>query len=153
MYNNEPMIRLVYASHATFKPFTEVAGVDPHVADILASSRKNNPQQNLFGALYYGSGCFLQCIEGKTQQVEALYQKLSLDPRHERLRILQRQEIDQISFVNWGMKYATLDMQLRQLLRRHKIAKFDPYRFDQQIVTELVELMQHATEQHLLTTS
>lgn len=103
------LIRLVYASKATFKPFAADQGIDKNVASILATARRENKRNNLVGALYYGNGCFFQCLEGTREAIDALYAKLQKDPRHTQLQILSTQPISQIGFSSWEMKYATID--------------------------------------------
>lgn len=140
------LIRLVYASKATFKPFAAAHGIDKNVASILATARRENKRNNLVGALYYGNGCFFQCLEGSRETIDELYAKLQKDPRHTRLQILSTQPITQIGFSSWEMKYATIDHAVRAFLRRNQLAKFDPYRFSPDMSAELVELLQAADE-------
>lgn len=66
------LIRLVYASRSTFTPRPGQQGLDPGIARILAKSRRNNPQRQIVGALLFGDGCFLQCLEGVAAAVAAL---------------------------------------------------------------------------------
>jgi hypothetical protein len=146
MNNHQSAVRLVYASKATFKPFTEQNGIDVNVTNILHTARQNNEKHHLVGALYYGNGCFVQCLEGSKAQIDDLYKKLQHDPRHEQLQVLQLQDIDDIGFSDWKMKYATIDVQVRHFLRRHQMVKFDPYRLDAAMVSELVDLMHDAPE-------
>ena len=105
------LIRFVYVSRATFKPFDagSESGLDANVVKILNQSRKNNQKRNLVGALYYGSGCFFQCLEGAKSDIDALYATLLNDPRHKDLKILSSKPIDRIHFTSWEMKYATID--------------------------------------------
>lgn len=140
------LIRLVYASKATFKPFNSAQGVDKNVASILATARRENRKNNLVGALYYGSGCFFQCLEGSREAIDELYAKLQKDPRHNQLQILSTQPISKIGFSSWEMKYATIDQEVRSFLRRNQLVKFDPYRFTPDMTAELVELLQVADE-------
>lgn len=140
------LIRLVYASKATFKPFAADQGIDKNVASILATARRENKRNNLVGALYYGNGCFFQCLEGTREAIDALYAKLQKDPRHTQLQILSTQPISQIGFSSWEMKYATIDQEVRSFLRRHQMGKFDPYRFTPDMSAELVDLLQSADE-------
>lgn len=134
--------RLIYVSQATFKPFHTPEGMECHVAEILAVSRKNNQQQQLVGALYYGNGKFFQCLEGEKNAVQALYTKLQDDPRHDRLTILHQEPIQQLSFQNWDMKYAMLDQHARDFIKQHGFRKFDPYQFTPSMVQQFVQLMQ-----------
>jgi hypothetical protein len=146
MHNNQPAVRLVYASQATFKAFTANNGIDTNVTDILHTARENNQKHHLVGALYYGNGCFVQCLEGSKTEIDDLYEKLQLDSRHEHLKVLQLQEITSFGFADWKMKYATIDTQIRQFLRRHQMVKFDPYRLDSSMIDELVDIMHDAPE-------
>lgn len=52
------LMRLAYASEATFEAKPVEKGVEPHVARILMTSRKNNAKDQLVGGLYYGNNRF-----------------------------------------------------------------------------------------------
>ena len=143
------LIRFVYVSQATFKPFSAGANseIDSYVVNILNQSRKNNKNRNLVGALYYGNGCFFQCLEGQKTDIDALYQILLQDPRHKNLKILSSQPIEKIGFSSWEMKYATIDQEVRTFLRKYSLAKFDPYRFTPAMTDELVSTLQQAEDE------
>ncbi len=143
---SQSLYRLVYASRATFKPFATENGIDGNIAKILEESRINNEKRNLVGALYYGSGCFFQCLEGEKQDIDMLYAKLLQDKRHRDLKVLATYPIDKIGFASWEMKYATIDHEVRQFLKQHSIAKFDPYKFDESMTNELVSMLQLAED-------
>lgn len=138
--------RMVYASRATFKPFQAGDSINQEIREILSTARRENQKNNLVGALYYGHGCFFQCLEGKQEDIDALYAKLQKDPRHHDLRILSLQPIEQRRFSSWEMKYATIDREVRAFLRTHQLAKFDPYRFTPEMTAELVEVLQQVEE-------
>jgi hypothetical protein len=142
------LYRLVYASRATFKPFNLGVenGLDGNVARILAESRQNNQKRHLVGALYYGGGCFFQCLEGDKQDIDALYAKLLKDSRHRDLKILKYQPVDSIVFTSWEMKYATIDQEIRAFLHKYHLAKFDPYRLDSAMIDELLETLEQAQD-------
>lgn len=140
------LIRMSYASKATFKPFNAVDGVDANVANILSTARRENRKNNLVGALYYGNGCFFQCLEGQKSDIDALYAKLEKDPRHTDLRVLSIEPIQQVGFVSWEMKYAQIDQEVRAFLKNHQLGKFDPYRFSPEMTAELVAVLQKADE-------
>jgi hypothetical protein len=143
------LIRFVYVSQATFKPFSVGADseIDSYVINILNQSRKNNKNRNLVGALYYGNGCFFQCLEGEKTDIDALYKILLQDPRHKNLEILTSQAIEKIGFSSWEMKYATIDQEVRTFLRKYSLAKFDPYRFTPAMTDELVSTLQQAEDE------
>jgi len=141
MNTSAPLTRLVYVSQATFKPFHTPEGMECHVAEILAISRKNNQQQQLVGALYYGSGNFFQCLEGEKTAVEALYAKLQHDSRHHRLTILHQEPIAQLGFQDWDMKYAMIDQQARDFIKQQGLRKFDPYQFSPKMTQQFLQIM------------
>lgn len=140
------LYRFAYASRSTFKPFNTKDGVDVNIAQILQVARKNNQKNNLVGALYYGNGCFFQCLEGDKQAIDTLYAKLLNDPRHKDLKVLLSVPIDKTGFSSWEMKFATIDNEVRQFLREHDAKKFDPYQFDANSTQQLVSMLQKADD-------
>lgn len=138
--------RIAYASLSTFKPFTTNTGVDVNIAQILQIARQKNQQNRLVGALYYGNGCFFQCLEGEKQDIDALYAKLLRDPRHKDLTILVSESIEKSGFSSWEMKFAAIDHEVRSFLRQHQLAKFDPYKFSSEMSHQLIGMLQQADE-------
>lgn len=147
MSSPDSLVRMAYASTASFKPFNTTGGIDGHVAQILETARRENRKRNLVGALYYGNGYFFQCLEGKQSEIDALYSKLLRDPRHTELKILSTSTIDRIGFTSWEMKFATIDREIRSFLRNHNMIKFDPYKFDPIMSNKLIELLHDADEE------
>lgn len=147
MSNDQGLIRLVYASRATFKPFSVQAGLEGHVAQILSTARRENKKNHLVGALYYGDGCFFQCLEGESNVVYHLYERLKTDRRHKDLKILYSHAIEQRSFSDWEMKYSAVEHQVRDFLHHHGMRRFDPYRFDADMTLQLVSMIDQAAEQ------
>tara|TARA_R110000796_G_scaffold127333_3_gene242524 strand:- start:33568 stop:34182 length:615 start_codon:yes stop_codon:yes gene_type:complete len=136
------LIRIVYISRATFPSADPADGVEPTVSRILSTSRVNNRKNGLVGMLYYGDGCFFQCLEGETSKVQTLYKTLLKDPRHKDLKILASEPIKRLSFPDWSMKYAPVDQHMRNLLEEHGFDHFDPYRFDHHLVERVMQLLQ-----------
>lgn len=135
--------QLVYASRATFQPVDNGGGVEPEVARILMQSRRNNPRRGLVGALYYGDGCFFQCLEGPQAEIDALHAQLLEDPRHGELVVLRRQFIGSTSFAGWSMKYVPAAGDVQTLLALHGKDRFDPYSFDPALLDAMVTLLHH----------
>ena len=135
------LVRIVYVSRSTFTPMPAERGIEPNVARILSQSRLNNARRGLVGALYFGDGCFFQCLEGRAQDVDRLYAALQRDPRHTELKVLDRQPIDRTSFAAWSMKYVPLDAPMQALLQRQGLATFDPYRFDATTVATVLDML------------
>ena len=135
------LIRVVYISRATF-PKPEHDGIAPEVMKILHSSRVNNQASGIVGMLYYGGGCFFQCLEGERSRVQSLYRILQKDHRHRDLKILASEGIKRLSFPAWTMKYVPADEHMARLLEEHGFDCFDPYRFDHHLVERVLQLMQ-----------
>ena len=136
------LIRIVYISRATFETAPAANGVEPNVARILSTSRTNNRRNGLVGMLYYGDGCFFQCVEGDRLKVQSLYKTLLKDPRHRELKMVASESIKRLSFPDWSMKYVPIDGHMKRLLEEHGFATFDPYRFDHHLVERVMQLMQ-----------
>jgi len=140
------LMRVTYVSRSTFKPFGSQSGIEPNVARILSQSRRNNMHRNLVGVLYYGNGCFFQCLEGKSDDIDKLLESLRRDPRHRDLEILSREPIEQLSFMDWNMKYVSVDQKVQELLKRHNMKRFDPYQFSPEMIKQLVEVFHQSPE-------
>ena len=134
------LTQLIYISRATFAPTETQRGLEPHVARILAKSRANNRHAPLTGVLYFGDGCFFQCLEGDTESVEALYAKLQLDDRHTDMQLLSCKSIDRLSFADWSMKYVVVEKDIERLLRDHGHPTFDPYQFNAETIQALLDV-------------
>ena len=140
------LIRLVYASRSTFTRSANHQGLDPGVARILAKSRKNNTQRQIVGGLLFGDGCFLQCLEGEAQAVQALFMKIAADPRHRDVTVLSQRPIVQRSFGAWSMKYVPGEQALSALLSDWGTGRFDPYSLSPDRLAAAVSLMQDAAD-------
>lgn len=115
------MIRLIYASRAV-----NLGPAD--VKDILSSSRKNNQQLAITGALSLSNGIFLQCLEGERSAVNALYHHILKDKRHTRPEILVLEEITQRQFTNWNMGLiAATAENSATFLKYSPTSEFDPF--------------------------
>lgn len=141
MQAGSDLVRLVYASRATFAVEPDTVGLNADVARIVMQSRRNNPARGLVGALYFGDGCFFQCLEGPAPEVDALYSRLGVDTRHRELLVLSREAIARPSFDGWSMKYVPNAAVVGQLLGRHGLSRFDPYRFTPALLGEMVDLL------------
>ncbi|MFT6991767.1 MAG: hypothetical protein ACJASL_003761 [Paraglaciecola sp.] len=77
------MIELVYVSKAQkrFNP--------DELKQMLSVFRKNNQAQEITGLfLYDGYGTFIQVLEGHSNVVLPVYEKISNDTRHSRINLL-----------------------------------------------------------------
>ena len=94
--------RVVYVSERT-----DVS--DTTLKDIIASSKANNPEEDITGCLLSGSNSFLQLLEGPADFIDTLYSKISTDNRHENVVKLCDEKIDERLFLSWSMKLAPFE--------------------------------------------
>ena len=94
--------RVVYVSEKT-----NVS--DTTLKNIIASSKKNNPEQDVTGCLLSGSNSFLQLLEGPADFIDTLYSKISKDNRHGNVVTLCDDKIDERLFLSWSMKLAPFE--------------------------------------------
>ena len=93
-----PTIRLVYSSAA--------AGGMTYstLVDIMSQAHSRNMAQGITGILCYGSGQFLQALEGERAAVTALYHRIAVDRRHDDCQLMSVDEIASRAFPEWTMK-------------------------------------------------
>ncbi len=104
--------QLVYASRQA----VEFDGL--RLVSLLYTARDRNAALGITGVLLYSNGLFVQCLEGPPENVDATYAKISLDPRHRELVVLQTIETDERHFESWMMGCAKVsDYQALELTR------------------------------------
>lgn len=143
------LISLSYCSTATFRAGRGDFGVDPEVSRILVHSRRNNRRRRLGGVLHFGNGCFFQYLEGPADEVDRLYATICRDERHRDVRRLTRRPIRARRFEDWTMKFVAIERVVQQVLERHGMRQFDPYRFTPAIIDDLVVSFTQAPDQEL----
>ena len=94
-----PTFQLVYVSVATCEFDTEALDA------LLRTARSNNEALGISGMLVFHEGSFIQVLEGPRSDVQQLFERIELDPRHAQTRILFRGEVDQPSFSDWSMGF------------------------------------------------
>ena len=97
------MIQLVYVSSAV-KPFT-----DQELLGLLQKAREANRKLGITGMLLYKNGEFMQALEGGEQEVLALADRISKDPRHRDIRIILKGPARQREFPDWTMGFRNLN--------------------------------------------
>jgi hypothetical protein len=96
------LTQICYASSAAV-PFDEAA-----LLALLSEARTNNALHGVTGILLSNAGHFVQVIEGETEVLEALFEKITRDTRHQQVLVLYRQAIDARDFPHWSMAYKNL---------------------------------------------
>ena len=116
------LVRLLYASRAADKISPEALNA------ILRKSTANNPAIGVTGVLCSSGSIFLQVLEGGRSQVSALYNKITLDPRHHDVVLLSYEEISERSFAGWAMGQVNMGrLNPALLLKYSEAAVLDPY--------------------------
>jgi hypothetical protein len=119
------LIRLVYVSEGLpGMPWDELR-------QILTVATTHNARRGITGILCYGSGLFLQALEGDRDVVNQLYAGIQRDTRHANCSLVNVEDIHTRDFAEWSMKYVGWDVdataQRRELLLRHSSSiDFDP---------------------------
>lgn len=139
------LTRIIYISRSTFKSSTSNTVIEPNVGRILAQSRINNHRNGLVGVLYFGDGCFFQCLEGEESAVSRLYERLKLDKRHKDIKLISQEKISSLSYGEWAMKFVPIEKDMTRLLEQSGFKKFDPYRFDHAMVEKVITLLRRST--------
>ena len=96
------MYHLIYTSHA-------VSPLSQHeLIDLLAESRTFNAANHITGMLLYLRGKFIQVLEGEKKVVTELYERIQVDPRHEKVMTVIEGNSPIRFFKNWSMGFKQL---------------------------------------------
>jgi hypothetical protein len=127
------LVRLLYASRA-------VDSSAEAIENILAKSRQYNPTCGITGILCYGSGIFLQAIEGGRNAVSDLYGHIQRDPRHKDVVLLHYEEVTERRFGGWTMGQVNLTrINTSILLKYSEKPELDPYAVSGSVSLALLE--------------
>ena len=74
------------------------------VAAILASSQRNNEARGVTGLLLYNGRNFLQLLEGDESELVSLMVKISHDPRHTGISMIDRRLVRERACPDWAMR-------------------------------------------------
>jgi hypothetical protein len=70
---------------------------------ILVAARQFNLEQEITGYLLYDDGHFIQALEGPSERVDALAERIARDDRHQEFHVLCRDPIEVREFADWAM--------------------------------------------------
>jgi hypothetical protein len=99
------MKRVRYISR--FAPSLSPRDID----QIIETSRKNNPSKHITGMLVASGDLFYQLLEGPREEIDSLYTRISKDPRHEQVLLLESEtgNFDRIC-PDWAMQKVDLSL-------------------------------------------
>lgn len=96
------LLHIIYASAAT-KPMPFEA-----LTALLRDSRDRNTAAGLTGMLLHAEGSFIQVLEGVAPAVDAAFNRIERDPRHDRITRIIREPIAERAFSDWSMGFHEL---------------------------------------------
>jgi hypothetical protein len=96
----QAMFRILYLSTAN-QPFSS-----GDLSELLQKARARNDAAHVTGMLVHSDGDFLQVLEGEPEDVIGVYDRISVDPRHRDVSLLQRGlGFGDRLFPNWTMGF------------------------------------------------
>ena len=117
--------------------------------DILTEALNFNSLNSICGALYYGNGYFVQCLEGKRDKIENLfYEKILKDSRHKNCELMYSEDISENLFSRWNMKYAIIHKDILDFFSEHKIDEFNPYTLNTSTIPLFIELLARQSDSY-----
>jgi len=87
--------------------YTSLARLDlqsSDLEDIHRTARDQNALDGITGILIFNGTHFLQIIEGSSEAIEDLIERLRKDPRHTGFEIRDRRKVEERSFPEWSME-------------------------------------------------
>ena len=116
------LVRCLYASRAA-RPLTGTL-----LDEILDQSRNKNPALGITGLLCVSGDVFIQVMEGGRDEVCDLFNAIVRDDRHETVRLLIYEEIQERKFANWTMGQVNIDkLNPAMLLKYFRRAELNPF--------------------------
>jgi hypothetical protein len=91
---------LIYCSSASAQ-FEEA-----QIPSILERARSSNAARAVTGMLIYVQKSFFQVLEGEATVVDAVFDRIRLDPRHRRITRIITEPIVKRSFGEWSMGFS-----------------------------------------------
>lgn len=103
--SDEQVFRLLYRSHDRIPPEHRKA----ELGSLFGVARSNNKQQRITGALLVADGHFVQVLEGEEAAVRALFARISADPRHDEVELVETTLLADRVFARWAMAEVGVD--------------------------------------------
>lgn len=118
------LYQLIYAS-------TSIDSLDLNeVHNILSTANRENKRHDITGLLLWDSHTFLQCLEGRENEIDQLFTNINRDKRHHTIRLIDKKETSKREFEEWTMGFVNQKHLTRQtLLQNTDHSEFDPYRY------------------------
>ena len=95
--NKNELKHLIYCSRPTLFD-------NKTTSEILETSKKNNIQSGVTGALICRSDLYFQYLEGPVEAIDRTFKKIKLDNRHTDIHTLKEDTTDRRLFASWAMR-------------------------------------------------
>ena len=109
--------------------------------DILSEARNFNFQHQINGVLYYSNGYFFQFLEGQTEKIDILLNKLKKDKRHQDYVFYDDFRFQQGQFSDWSMKYIGRNSLVKDYLIENGFRDFEPFDLDENQRMALLKIL------------
>ncbi len=73
------------------------------LGELFSNARSNNKHRDITGALLCSGETFVQVLEGEETEVRSIFDRISLDDRHDDVAVLETGPIDERVFSRWAM--------------------------------------------------
>jgi len=73
------------------------------INSIISSSAQNNPKDGITGVLVASETHFMQILEGEYETLNATFERIARDPRHDTVQLISFTETEKRKFSDWGM--------------------------------------------------
>ena len=111
--------RLVYKSETSWDLLSNKI-----LRDLATKAETNNSSQSISGLLILSGETFLQVLEGPSDAVNPLYQKIIKDERHHDVTLISYEQVASRCFEDWSMRVVELD-DLPMASRENLWSKYD----------------------------
>jgi hypothetical protein len=98
-----PLRRLIYRSRSRLGGGAAAMGAE--IGRILETARHRNECLGVTGALVVRGARFAQALEGPSQAVQALFDSIAADPRHDQITTVEDGPVAARAFPGWSMAY------------------------------------------------
>ncbi|HKL50891.1 MAG TPA: BLUF domain-containing protein [Wenzhouxiangellaceae bacterium] len=139
-YAPDALVRAAFCSEANFSSWADPRGVELEISRIMYPAPRLQADELAGGIFHYGNRFFLQCLEGPREAIEAIYRRNSDDVRHKNTELLVVEPIERRMFPENTMSYVSMRRQLLQLLGRHGVGEFNPFRITPAMLGEFLQM-------------
>ena len=130
------LYRLVFVSEMIDGIGTDVQSV----AEILGASERNNRRDEISSAMMFYEGEAAQMAEGARGDLDRLLTRLSKDPRHRNIRILEDRPVMQRRMRDWARLCALTDLQAQDILCGRRLSDLSSAGLEKLLSCEHVKL-------------